>query len=273
VNLDHVLFEDNRGVSVFLQGAVSTVSHVHILDTGPGEGGFALGIGLAAVHCTDLSYAKLMIRGAPEGANPATIGAGALVHASSARPVGSGADEKGIIIIDGKRGVWLQAIGTPPQEPQQTVVLDGLDVQGALTAALGFDLGARGIIIIDGKIGATAAFEGPAQGTDPNGDPFATTANLGIGLVWKAASSAIVESLEVGGSETHSVIIDGAVGADSAIHALAQSGGDEQMGVVQQNVEAMDAAPQTDASGPMINRTADPLTVLPPEFDVPAPLP
>jgi hypothetical protein len=273
VSLDHVLFEENAFVAISLQGTRATLGHVNMLDTHRRDSDFALGGGLALTHCSELTYAKLMIRAAASGTDTPNTGYGMLIDSSSAGPLGSGLEEKGIIIVNGKRGLWIQGTGAPPQEPEQPVVLDGLEVDGASVVGVGFDLGAQGIIIVNGKVGRTSAFNGPTLHRDDEGMVSLGAASLGIGLVWKAASAVTIESLELSASATHSFIIDGPVGAGSAVNSIALSGGDEDKGIVQQFVQPAEATPTTGANVPAIQQSAQPITDVPIEVEVPATLP
>jgi len=275
VSLDHVLFENNHYVSVAFRGARARLVHVHVLDTSRRESDFALGGALSATHCSDLSYAKLYLRGGSAEVDPQELGFGALIDGSSAAPVGTGVDEKGIIIINGKPGIWIQATGTPLQEPTQSVVLDGLDVQGSPTAGIGFDLEAKGIIIINGKVDATRAHNGPTQHSLMDGNVETVVigqASLGIGMVWKAESAASIEGLELSGSATHSVVIDGAVGSGSALNDVTLSGGDEQKGIMQQFVQGGGAAPVSGANVPALQQFSESVTDVPLDLAAPGAL-
>ncbi|HZO11879.1 MAG TPA: right-handed parallel beta-helix repeat-containing protein, partial [Polyangiaceae bacterium] len=196
VALDHVLLSRNSRVSVNLIGAIGTLRHVHILDTQQGAG-FAPGGGLAVSGCSDLGYGSLRVEGARSF--------GVLIDSSSARPLGSGLEEKGIIVVDGMPGIWVQSTGT--EDPQQQVVLDGVDVHDCKGAGLGFDRGAFGIIVVDGKVANTTLVELPVEPSQ-----LGYRAMVGIGTVWKAASSVEIQKLEISSSAGPGLVIDGPVG-------------------------------------------------------------
>jgi hypothetical protein len=261
VSLDYVLFDQNRYVSVFLHGARARMTHTHLIATLIGKD-FARGGGLTAAGCSDLSYAKLFVQGPPEDPNAlgASLGYGVLIDRSSARPLGNGLEENGIIIVNGRPGIWIQASGAALEEPDQTVVLDGVDVQGAYTAGIGFDLGARGIIIVNGKVSATQAFNTPSE--------HGGSANLGIGLVWKDGSAAQIDGLDLMSSATASFLIDGPVGENSAINFVSLTGGDEEKGIVQQFAQTEADAPQLGLDVPAIVQSAELVSDVPSELPV-----
>jgi hypothetical protein len=270
-NLDLVLVQSNANVGVFSSGADLGVRRVFVDNTLPGAD-FGPGGGLVATQCSNVVYASLLIQsGVASAGDHAPLSYGMLVDGASAAPFGSGTEEKGIVIIGGMPGVWIQG---SPMSPEQSVVLDGLDIAGAYGAGLGFDLAAKGIVIIGGKVGNTMARIGPTEKRTYNiatdtWDVTYSQANVGIGFTWKGASSATIDGLEIGGSGTHSIIIDGPVGAGSEIVGATLTGGDETKGVVQQTVDDMDAAPELGAAAPALERTNELVTEVPAHIEAP----
>lgn len=257
VRLDRVLASANRYVSVNFVGVRATMQTVEINDSQDLDW-MAYGGALAASQCSELQASGLTVQRAAEF--------GILVDSSSAT-LGTGAEEKGIIIIDSKPGIWIQRAGTPAQEPNQLVQLEGVEVADCRGAGIGFDLAARGIIIIDSKVMNSRSVEmlvEPAlQGR---------TATVGHGVVWKAASTATIDALTVSASAGYAVLIDGAVGDGSSMTSVSLSGGDEETGIVQQQVDGQATSPTMGADAPELQRHADQLADVPVGAEPPAAL-
>jgi hypothetical protein len=245
VSLDRVRLKKNSLVSASFLGVRAAVRQVDIVETQSGAN-FAPGAGIAFSACSEVNYASLTVKSA--GAY------GVLIDSSSASPFGSSLEEKGIIVIDGKPGVWVQGIGS--MDPNQQVILDGLDIQDCLGSGLGFDLGSMGIIVIDGKVENTHAVEMPVEPSNEG-----AVASVGIGVVWKALSAVSIQSLTVSGSEGRGFVIDGPVGPNSTIGALTLLAGDETDGVLQQQVADGEAAPTT--GGIQLQRSPEKLSDVP----------
>lgn len=227
VTIDHVLVTGNRLVSTNLVGVSATMRSVHLIETR--AEGFTPGGGLSVGGCADLGYAALRIE--------QTGSYGLLIDSASARPLGNSLEDKGIVVIGGKPGIWVQRVAG--DDPSQEVVLDGIDVRACGGTGLGFDLSARGIVVIGGKVAGTVNVTMPVEPAIQG-----RQADVGMGVMWKAGSTATIQSLELSGNQGIGLLIDGSVGEGSGISGLAFSGGDEDDGVVQQQVGMETMAPE-----------------------------
>jgi hypothetical protein len=84
----------------------------------------------------------------------------------------------------------------------------------------------------------------------------ASSESVGDGLDWFGASYLMVEGVTVSNSARASVLIDGAVAAGSTIQSLALGGGDEQKGILQQNVTVDDTSPSVGTGVPSVRTSA-----------------
>lgn len=235
VLLDHVALRDNHVIGAALVGVEASLRDVAIAGTQQNLTFGTAGGGLYAGDCAALATAgQITIDGS------ATFGL--LVHDASAG-LGS-TDDDAIIVINGSEqaGIWLSGIGQ--SDPAQSVVLDNFTVSGGAGVGLGFGIDALGIIVINGTVEDTTArqmpvlVDGIAAGSD----------TVGHGIIWNAGASAQLSGLTLSGNAVQSLLIDGPVGAGSAIATLVQADGDDTLGVLQQRVMAADASPTIDAS-------------------------
>lgn len=250
--LDRVLLTNNRYVSASFIATRATLRAVEIADTAVGAN-FQPGAGLIASGCSELNYAGVKVS--------ASTSVGVLIHASSAGPAQNDGQEKGIIVIDGHPGIWVQATG-PLEEPGQTVTLEAAEAISCHGSGIGFDLEARGIIVIDGKVSGTVNQTVPVE--------QGGSADVGVGLMWKSGVAATIDGLEVSGSALQAFVIDGAVGADSSLANVTLTGGDESKGIVQQQVDTQDLAPTVGANSPAVQQNAGIVTSVPLPIAAPA---
>lgn len=249
--LTRVLARHNSIIGLALEGTVASLDRVDIRDDPTrdfsGPAAFAATAGLSVAGCSQLTYGSVSVAGMEKGY-------GVLFDSSSAGP-GMGFGEVGIVVIDTRIGIWGQRIGAMGG---QSLTIQGADVREVRGTGIGFDRGAVGIVVIDTRVENVANEYIPAE---VDGVP-ASSAEIGVGVIWKGASSASLDGITVSGTAGQAVLIDGPVGTNSSIANLSLAGGDEGDGVVQQGVGAMDLAPATDGSV-QLNQQA---TLL---FDVP----
>lgn len=237
ISVDHVRVERARHVGVSLIGTTSSVHNVAIVDTRqvtqpvqlPGGGAFL------AAGCTELDVTQLEIAGA--------VSFGIMVDGANGN-IGNEAESKGIIIVGTKVGMWLSNIDV------------GLTVAGAditTTQGVGIGIGgnvaSKGIIIVGTKVGKT---ERATLLVEPavNGEKK----EVGHGFVWGGGAEVHVNGLTLAGNAIASMVIDGPVGIGSTLANVSLIEGDEQKGIVQQNVLDTDPAPATEGTTPPLSR-------------------
>jgi hypothetical protein len=233
VTMSQVLVSGNKYVGVGLVSVSASLERVRIADTLHRD--YALGGGLFVGACADVSADGLHVDKAERF--------GIFVDDASAS-FGQSADELGIVVVDSKPGVWLQRIGT--SDPTQSVTVANTEVQGCRGVGMGFDLSARGIVVVDSLVGSTATAVLPLE----NGGQ----GDVGIGIVWNGGAAAVLQNVGVSGSSRQSIVIDGPVGEGSGLGNITLGGGDEVLGIVQQNVAMQDPAPDTSGSTPALAR-------------------
>ncbi|MBW2458000.1 MAG: right-handed parallel beta-helix repeat-containing protein, partial [Deltaproteobacteria bacterium] len=253
VSLDRVLVRGNRLVSAAFVGVQATLNLVDI--TNSLEFGFERGGGLLVRGCSDVTAT---------GVTVSTASSYGIFVDSSSATLGGGLGEAGIIIIDSMPGVWIQRIGSAAEEPDQTVVLDGVEVSDCRQAGMGFDHEAQGIIIIDSKVANTASASAPVE-------PVAggTQAAVGLGVVWKRMSAVSIDGLSVSGSSGHGILIDGPVAAGSTMANITLDGDDAAQGVAQQQVDTQDEAPSVGANAPSVEQHSDKIADVPVGLELP----
>jgi len=175
-SLDHVLLTGNGYLGAGFRGTAATLRTVHILETHPAN--LAMAGGLSASHCSELDAANLRVVGFTDQSKDEPDGYGVLVDGSSAS-FGADLEQRGIIIVNTKRGLWLQRIGAPASEPDQSVSLDSVEVSGCYGTGIGLDLEARGIIIVNTKVADTFNSMMPID-TGSGGSGAPTIVGLGV---------------------------------------------------------------------------------------------
>jgi hypothetical protein len=158
----------------------------------------------------------------------------------------------------------VQSTG-PTEEPAQSVEIDGLEATSCVGAGLGFDLAAKGIVVVGGKIAGTVGAQVPVESGG--------LGQVGTGVVWKSGVSAVVDGLAISGSAIQAMVIDGPVGAGSKLSNVQLAGGDEAKGIVQQQVDTMDLAPEVDGSTPNVDRNQGVVSDVPIGPSVPPAIP
>jgi hypothetical protein len=243
VTLDHVLVEKTRHVGVSLIGAQAELHTVRIFDTRQvtepnhleGGGGFV------ASGCSVIDVVRLTVDTA--------VSFGVLVDGASGN-LGNDAEEKGIIIVGTKVGIWLSNI-------QEGIRLSGVDVDAnrGVGIGIGGTVASKGIIIVGTKVGRTEM----ASLLDVD----ETTKEVGHGLVWDSGAEVQIDGLTLAGNALASLLIDGPVGTNSKLKDVVLTDGDEAKGIVQQNVMAADAAPAEEGSTPTVTRAATKVAEVP----------
>jgi hypothetical protein len=102
----------------------------------------------------------------------------------------------------------------------------------------------KNVALFDTRVDATAtaSFPTPTGGVKSSGD----------GLQWTALAQARIIGLRLSGSERQSMLVDGPVAEGSYIEDIALSGGDEQTGIVQQNVNPGSTEPASGGGTPAV---------------------
>jgi hypothetical protein len=236
VRVERSLLQRNQYVGVALSGVRATLSDVDIVSTA--QRSFQYGGGLMAAACTELEAAGVHIEDSADF--------GALIHDSSGSLGGAG--ERGIIIIGGRVGLWLQDIGAT--RPDASLSVENFTAQKVRGVGIGMGGASRGIIIIGGHVSDTESIAMPVY---RQVDDMLTTSteDVGDGLVWSEGVGADIDGLAIDGSARNSVLIHGGVAAGSRLANLVLAGGDEAKGIVQQGVEAGDEAPDVEGSPPV----------------------
>jgi hypothetical protein len=79
---------------------------------------------------------------------------------------------------------------------------------------------------------------------------------VGDGLNWFDASSVVLDGITLSGSARQSVLIDGDVGQGSSITNVTLEGGDELLGILQQNYTQGGVQPVVGSGAPPVSTAA-----------------
>ena len=242
VRLKGVAFRGNHLVALALHRAIATLEAVEIVDTLVGEN-YQAGEGLAA-NCSSLHAMGL------RSANNASRGVfveGGMVElmAASTMPL----EIAGNLI-----GIEVRSRGSDFEEFR----LSGATVSGNDGIGLLFGSGTRAAVI-DTSIAATTTIVLPvlSNGVSAGAEP------VGDGLLWKSGAVVTLEAMSLSGSSRASMLIDGAVGEGSWLGNIDLSGGDEQKGIVHQNVDPDETKPALGDGVPTITTTSEEIYSVP----------
>ncbi len=222
-------------VGVALSGATATLTEVRISESAQLD--FQFGGGLSVAACSSVTAAGLAVLDNADF--------GVLVHASSAT-LGQTGDGNGLVVSGNLRGLWAQEISGP--EPQ-TVHVENASVTNNRGVGVGFGGETVGFIICKSAIDGTALTTLPVD-VGGSGD-------VGDGIVWMEGSQAELEEVTVSNSARASVLIDGEVGSGSTLKDITLAAGDAQKAILQQNLPAGGATPQSQGGVPAIQTTSD----------------
>jgi hypothetical protein len=139
-------------------------------------------------------------------------------------------------------GVWVQNVAAP-----QSVVLTRARIDGNKAVGVGTSGSTRGFIFRRSTVQNTLLQAVPAES---GGSPIGSTM-VGDGFVWRDNSSVTIEAIEFSNNARTSILVDGP--AEGSISSLQLSGGDEQKGIVIQNVTGKDAKPDVDEGAAPLN--------------------
>ena len=150
-------------------------------------------------------------------------------------------------------GIWVQNVAEP-----QSVVLTRARIDGNNGVGVGVSGSTRGFIFRRSSVLNTILQDVPAE----SGGALIGSTSIGDGFVWRDNSTVTMDSIAFSGNERASVLIDGP--AEGSIVNVHLSGGDEEKGIVIQNLGKKDVSP-TVSDG-----TPSPSTLKTEAFAVPA---
>ncbi|WP_437670773.1 right-handed parallel beta-helix repeat-containing protein [Sorangium sp. So ce131] len=207
------IVRDSHIVGVALFGAKAVIAGLDILATDPGlefqTGRY--GGGLSIASCSDVEAKGLRVH--------ASRSYGVLVDGSKATIGGTGPDEE----VEIHRNL----IGLSIQNVTESFLLENAQLDQNEGFGIGVSGESRGVVIC--RSGVTRTKLKPL----PTLDASAGAADVGHGLVWTERSEAAITDVTFSGSALASVLIDGE--ARGRLHRVTLSGGDEALGIVQQN--------------------------------------
>jgi hypothetical protein len=239
VQLSSTKIDGNKTLGLALNGAQATLANVSINNTEVG-GNFQHGGGVAAFGCSDVSATGLEL--------DTNADYGMLVDDS--RLYVDGAKVSGNL-----RGIWMQNIG---QSMAGGATLINGSIENNLGVGIGIGENSLDVLIEGIEITGTISKVLPIV----VGNVSASQAAVGDGVTWKAGAQATLRGLDLSANARASVLIDGDVTAGSAIESIALSGGDEVLGILQQNASAVPVSP-TIESGVAFQATTEQVHAVP----------
>jgi parallel beta helix pectate lyase-like protein len=140
-------------------------------------------------------------------------------------------------VTNNLRGVWIQNV-------TGSVTVDHATISNNTGVGVGIDGMSSSVTVQDSTITDTQMISLPVL----VGGVSAGAEEVGDGLAWLGNSFAIIENVSISTSARASVLIDGEVVMGSSITNLTLAGGDEQKGIVQQNLPMNGQQPNTSMS-------------------------
>ena len=245
--MSDTIIQDNAIVGVSIVRALDvSINNVEVRDTTVGSN-FEAGGGVSVAYCSTVNAENLSVY------NSADFGL--LVH-DAAMNLEGGRIESNL------RGMWLQNIGT---SMTSAVFIKNVTAEKNQGVGIGIAEGSTAVAINNSSILSTLKVSLPVLVNNVS----AGSEEVGDGMNWLAGSQAVLDGVTIGGSERQSVLIDGEVGSGSVITDLQLVDGDQDFGVLQQNLPADGEQPATSGTSPtiMTSQSADyetPLPLVPP---------
>ncbi len=213
VTMTNVAFIGNSLVGVSLVGVDALMSNVEIRDTTVGAN-FEAGGGLSISGCSQVDATDVRI------SNNADFG---LLIDDSAF------DAERLDVSGNLRGVWIQHIGLSTSQP---VILREASISDNQGVGIGIDGQSVGVTVENSDVTETRSIALPVL----VGGVSASVEEVGDGIAWLDGSQVMLNSVTVSSSARASILIDGPVGPNSSIANVTLSGGDEALGILQQNL-------------------------------------
>lgn len=246
VDISDTLITDTKIVGLSFVGVEATLRNVEVSGNSVDDS-FTPGGGMSVSQCSDVDAVGLSVL---DNSN-----FGVLVDDSTIHFGEQGSTT--IEVMRNLRGIWLQNIG---RSADQSATIVGFEVGENEGVGLG----------IDGESTSVSALEGTIRDTTLRAMPVlvdgvsASQEEIGDGLNWFAGSEVTLESLSVSSSARASVLIDGAVAPGSTIRSVTLDAGDEQKGIVQQNLEAGGTQPTVQSSPSVTTSAAEQFAIAKP---------
>ena len=250
ITVTTTLITDNKVVGVSLAGVIGVLGTVDITEHT--ELGFQPTGGMAVHGCAEVTFKSSRVLD--------NSSYGLLVDHALAT-VGGPSPAEGVEISRNQYGAWVQQLELDGSQP---VGFDNCVLEANQAVGLGLSGESKGIMFWNSAVIGTLAKIVPAYEDD-----VAKQAEIGDAISWSDLSGADLKNVTLSGNARAAVLIDGEVAPGSSITGLVLSGGDEQKGVVQQNLPAGGLTPMVDASV-VLQQASGSLAIaespLPPQF-------
>lgn len=233
VSITRTILRDNKIIGASLVGVAATVTDVDVRDNSEGANFEASG-GVSISGCSTATASGLRVID--------NSSFGVLIDNSSATISSTGGGKQGIEVSRNFMGVWVQHV-TDTQE----VKLDGMTVDKNQAVGLGASGQSRGIICWNSAITGTQKTSIPVLKGG-----VASAEDVGDGISWLEGSQMALDNITLSANSRASVLINGNTASGSSISNITLSGGDEALGIVQQNVPASPQSPSVGAGAPAI---------------------
>jgi hypothetical protein len=238
------IVRDSHIAGVALFGTKAAIAGLDILATNPGAefhtGRYGGGISIAS--CSDVDAKGLRVHDSKSY--------GVLVDGSKATIGGDGPDED----VEIHRNV----IGVSIQNVTESFQLENAQLDQNEGFGIGLSGESRGVIICRSSVTRTGVRSLPVLG--------AGAEDVGHGLAWTERSEATIMDVSLSGSALASVLIDGE--ATGTLRRVTLSGGDEVLGIVQQNYTSGGEQPGVAEGTPALQVAATTLYPVPAPPDV-----
>lgn len=236
----------NRIVGISVVGAEVALDHVEVRETTTGSS-FDYGGGLSISRCSVVEANLLEVID--------NVDFGMLIDDSSVTLTGATVDNN-------LRGIAIQNIGSTAPA---SVTIEASTVRKNRGVGIGVDGASMGVTVRDSAVVDTAIVALPVKIDEIS----AGVEEVGDGLAWLGLSQVTLDSVTVSNSARASVLIDGEVASGSNIIDLTLAGGDEQKGIVQQNLPSSGTQPVTSGTTPAVDATATQQFPIPLDVSIP----
>lgn len=240
VSVTSTMVRDNKIVGVSLVGAAAVLQGVDISDHAEGAD-FRPGGGMSVSGCSDISASGTRV------ADNSSYGI--LVDTSSGS-LGGSEEADGVEVTGNYTGIWVNGA--------DGLHLEGLTLDNNHGVALGLAGDSRGIVCWRSVIRDTQSTVVPVLSMGA-----ASSDEVGDGMSWLDGSQVEIDGLTFENNARSAMLIDGPAGSGSTIANVELTGGDEALGLVQQNAPDGTDSPTVGSGAPSIEQSTGELFSVP----------
>jgi hypothetical protein len=234
LTVTNTALQDNKIVGISLVATIGTLTNVDV--TNNTEANFKAGAGVSVSQCSSLEATNVNVLD--------NTGFGVLLDQSSGT-LGTSGTNRGMRIERNLMGLWVQNLSSAGNQP---VRIENCALDANVGVGLGVSGASNGVTIHGTVVTNTTSMVLPVL---VNG-VGAGSKDVGDGLNWLGLSGVSIDGLTLTNNARASFLIDGAVAPGSSIANVTLSGGDQQKGILEQNLPMGGRQPQVVSGAPAI---------------------